>query len=143
MSSIFFYNREISLLLFCSRENFLKAREKCNPIGDSSPWEDYFSPWVIWPILNTQIFVKTNSTLQIPNSLGDKFSHWDSQNETLITHYEKNAKWDHAKCFSLWEYHVLLRIYLIDFNFHLKMSWIYLTNFFLSFKEQKLIWGTN
>ena len=29
------------------------------------------------------------STLQIPNSLGDKFSKWDSQNETLITHYEK------------------------------------------------------
>ena len=28
-------------------------------------------------------------TLQIPNALGDKFSHWDFQNETLITHYEK------------------------------------------------------
>ena len=27
--------------------------------------------------------------LQIPSSLGNKFSHWDSQNETLITHYEK------------------------------------------------------
>ena len=25
----------------------------------------------------------------IPNPLGDKVSHWDSQNETLITHYEK------------------------------------------------------
>ena len=30
-----------------------------------------------------------NYELQIPNSLGDKFSHRDSQNETLITHYEK------------------------------------------------------
>ena len=28
-------------------------------------------------------------TLQIPNSLGDKFSHGDSQNETRITNYEK------------------------------------------------------
>ena len=107
-----------------------KHVKQYNPIGDSSRWEDYFSPSVIWPILNTQIFVKTNSTLQIPNSLGDKFSQWDSQNETLITHYEKNAKWDHARCFSFWENHVLLRLYLIDFKFHLKMSWIYLTNFF-------------
>ena len=30
--------------------------------------------------------------LQIPNSLGDKFSQWDSQNETLITHYEKKKQ---------------------------------------------------
>ena len=35
-------------------------------------------------IINSLIYA-----LQIPNSLGDKFSHWDSQNETLITHYEK------------------------------------------------------
>ena len=52
-------------------------------------------------------------TLQIPNSLGDKFSQWDSQNETLITHYEKK-KTDHAKCFLFWENHVSLRIYLIE-----------------------------
>ena len=31
-------------------------------------------------------------TLQIPNSLGDKFSHSDSQNETFITHYEKKKQ---------------------------------------------------
>ena len=31
-------------------------------------------------------------SLQIPNSLRDKFSHWDSQNETLITHYEKKKQ---------------------------------------------------
>ena len=28
------------------------------------------------------------TTLQIPNSLGDKFAQWDSKNEALITHYE-------------------------------------------------------
>ena len=28
-------------------------------------------------------------SLQIPNSVGDKFSDWDSQNGTLLTHYEK------------------------------------------------------
>ena len=33
--------------------------------------------------------MKSIYTLQIPNSLGDKFSHRDSENETLITHYEK------------------------------------------------------
>ena len=39
-------------------------------------------------------FVKCFSgALQIPDSLGDKFSDWDSQNETLTTHYEyKNQK---------------------------------------------------
>ena len=49
-------------------------------------------------------------TLQIPNSLGDKFSQWDSQNETLITHYEKK-KTETAlnvsyfeKIMSHWEY---------------------------------------
>ena len=35
-------------------------------------------------------------TLQIPDSLGDKFSHCDSQNETQITHYENVNQ---AKCF--------------------------------------------
>ena len=50
------------------------------------------------------------SSLQIPNSLGDKFSHWDSQNETLITHYEKkktettlNVSY-FEKIMSHWEY---------------------------------------
>ena len=37
----------------------------------------------------SSVFTTFTSTLQIPNSLGDKFSHWDSQNETVITHYEK------------------------------------------------------
>ena len=55
----------------------------------------------------------TAGALQIPNSLGDKFSQWDSQNETLITHYEKKSR-DHAKCFLFWENHVSLRIYLIE-----------------------------
>ena len=27
--------------------------------------------------------------MQIPNSQGDKFFHWDFQNDTLIIHYEK------------------------------------------------------
>ena len=52
-------------------------------------------------------------TLQIPNSLGDIFSQLDSQNETLITHYEKKNR-DHAKCFLFWENHVSLRIYLTE-----------------------------
>ena len=41
------------------------------------------------------------STLQISNSLEDKFSHRDSQNETLITHYEKKKARNHAKHFLL------------------------------------------
>ena len=32
-----------------------------NPIGDSSSREDYFQPFVIWPLLNTKTFVKTSS----------------------------------------------------------------------------------
>ena len=56
---------------------------------------------------------KRGSTLQIPNSLGDKFSQWDSQNETLITHYEKKNR-DHAKYFLFWENHASLTIYLIE-----------------------------
>ena len=51
--------------------------------------------------------------LQIPNSLGDKFSQWDSQNETLITHYEKKNR-DHAKYFLFWENQVSLRIDLME-----------------------------
>ena len=35
-----------------------------------------------------EIHITYFPSLQIPNSLGDKFSHWDSQNETLITHYD-------------------------------------------------------
>ena len=52
-------------------------------------------------------------TMQIPNSLGEKFSQWDCQNETIITHYEKKNR-DHAKCFLFWENHVSLRIYIIE-----------------------------
>ena len=48
-------------------------------------------------------------TLQIPNSLGDKFSHWYSQNETLITHYWKKTETTlnvsyFEKIVSHWEY---------------------------------------
>ena len=39
------------------------------------------------------------TTLQIPNSLEDKFSHRDSQNETPISHYEKKKNRNHAECF--------------------------------------------
>ena len=53
------------------------------------------------------------ATLQISNSLGDKFSQWDSQNEIIITHDEKKNR-DHAKCFLFWGNHVSLRIYLIE-----------------------------
>ena len=52
-------------------------------------------------------------TLQIPNSLGDKFSHSDSQNETFITHYEKKNR-NHDKFFLFWENHVSMRIYLTE-----------------------------
>ena len=51
-------------------------------------------------------------TLQIPNSLGNKNSHWDSQNEALITHDEKKDR-NHAKCFLFWENQVSLRINLL------------------------------
>ena len=84
------------------------------------------------------------NTLQIPNPLGNKFSHWDSQNETLVTHDEKKTPRNYAKCFLFWENHVTLRIYLIDLIYLiwicLKMSWICLTNCFLSCKEQWWIW---
>ena len=36
---------------------------------------------------NDLFVIFNKGTLQIPNSLEDKLSHWDSQNETLITHY--------------------------------------------------------
>ena len=40
--------------------------------------------------------LKSNiSTLQIPNSLGDKFSQRDSRNETLIIHYDKKTQRPH------------------------------------------------
>ena len=39
-----------------------------------------------------QSFILKMHTLQIPNSLGDKFSHWNSKNETLIIHYEKKKQ---------------------------------------------------
>ena len=48
---------------------------------------------------HTKILIHaTFVTLQIPNALGDKFSHRDSQNEILITRYEKKNR-NHAKCF--------------------------------------------
>ena len=65
VSSIFLHHRKNSLLLFSvANENLLKASvffKLFNPIGDSSPREDYFSHSVIWPSLNTKIFVKANS----------------------------------------------------------------------------------
>ena len=45
-----------------------------------------------------QIQIMDMFTLQIPNSLGDKFSRSDSQNETFITHYEKKNR-NHDKFF--------------------------------------------
>ena len=45
-----------------------------------------------------QIQIMEMFTLQIPNSLGDKFSRSDSQNETFITHYEKKNR-NHDKFF--------------------------------------------
>ena len=74
--------------------------------------------WTSWdqkklPVTITHKIFETISTLQIPNSLGDKFAQLYSQNETLITHYE-NKNRDHAKCFLFWENHVSLRIYLIE-----------------------------
>ena len=39
-----------------------------------------------------QSFILKMHTLQIPNPLGDKFSHWNSKNETLIIHYEKKKQ---------------------------------------------------
>ena len=64
---------------------------------------------------NTNETVKNEpvTKLQIPNFSGDKFSHRDSQNEKLITHYEKKNR-NHAKCFLFSENHVSLRIYLIE-----------------------------
>ena len=35
--------------------------EKMQSHAGSSPGEDYFPPSVIWPLLNTKIFVKTSS----------------------------------------------------------------------------------
>ena len=45
-----------------------------------------------------QIHIMEMFILQIPNSLGDKFSHSDSQNETFITPYEKKNR-NHDKFF--------------------------------------------
>ena len=45
-----------------------------------------------------QIQIMDMFTLQIPNSLRDKFSRSDSQNETFITHYEKKNR-NHDKFF--------------------------------------------
>ena len=64
VSSIFFYHRKVSLLLFFTP---IKIRWKhvffkqYNLIGDWFLRKDYFSPSVIWPSLNTKIFVKANS----------------------------------------------------------------------------------
>ena len=43
-----------------------------------------FCPWKVINLPTEKV-----ATLQISNSLGDKFSQWDSQNEILITHDEK------------------------------------------------------
>ena len=64
-----------------------------------------FCPWKVINLPTEKV-----ATLQISNSLGDKFSQWDSQNETLITHYEKkktettlNVSY-FEKIMSHWEY---------------------------------------
>ena len=64
------------------------------------------------PIERSILSEKLLDPPQIPNSLRDNFSHWDSQNETRIIHYEKKNR-NHAKCFLFWENYVSLRIYLI------------------------------
>ena len=50
-----------------------------------------------------------NTTLQVPNSLGDKFFHWDSQNETILLIMRKKAETTlnlsyFEKIMSHWEY---------------------------------------
>ena len=46
--------------------------------------------------------------MYIANSKGDKFSHWDSQNETLINHYEKKKKKQKQR----WIFLILRKSYL-------------------------------
>ena len=64
-----------------------------------------FCPWKVINLPTEKV-----ATLQISNSLGDKFSQWDSQNETLIAHYGKkktetmlNVSY-FEKIMSHWEY---------------------------------------
>ena len=64
------------------------------------------------PIEESILSEKLLDTPQIPNSLRDKFSHWDPQNETRIIHYETKNR-NRAKYFLFWENYVSLRIYLI------------------------------
>ena len=59
---ILLQSKNLFILLLCFHENLLKARVSWNnTIRDSSLQEDYFSSSVIWPSLNTKIFVKSNS----------------------------------------------------------------------------------
>ena len=46
---------------------------------------------ILWGECMHKVMCLCTFTLQVLNSLGDKFSHWDSQYETLITHYEKKT----------------------------------------------------
>ena len=53
---------------------------------------------VLWFVLDKRMLFylcTPHVPLQIPNSLEQKFSHWDSQYETLITHYEKKTQKPH------------------------------------------------
>ena len=108
--------------------------------------DDYFTSFCLLTHIWAISVVNRNrsrkcTTLQIPDSLEDKFSHWDPQNQSLISHYEKKNR-NHAKCFLFWENHVSLRIYLkenisnVSLRIYLKMSRICLINCFLSCKEQ-------
>ena len=54
----FLYSSFLFPWKFIESTCFLK---QYNPIRDSSPQQDYFSPSVIWPSLNTKIFVKASS----------------------------------------------------------------------------------
>ena len=138
LQSFLFYKMEIRRKLCSAAEGTLIVR--CDIFVD-----DYFTSFCLLTHIRAISVVNKNrsrkcTTLQIPDSLEDKFSHWDSQNESLISHYEKKNR-SHAKCFLFWENHVSLRIYLIEnisnvsLRIYLKMSWICLINCFLSCKE--------
>ena len=58
MSFIFFTVKKFLYSSFVASTCFLK---QCNPTGDSFLRKDYFSPSVIWPLVNTKIFVKASS----------------------------------------------------------------------------------
>ena len=72
---------------------FKNSSEKC-PACISMVFTAGLHKWMA--LYNTQQKLRcpvsqTSPPLPISNSLGDKFSYWDSQNVTLITHYEERT----------------------------------------------------